>query len=800
MRSFPITRSNLIVLLLPFPRSIQCFSEFMEVEIGDDVDAFSKSFSRMFKSVSEGLISRDIHFSWVDVSCDSQLGLGFFKKAIRKLGWGCCSTDAIVLGSYMVPFGLIYPRIGLNFECEARLGSAALVLEISDVRGNSLSCKCCDLEVFAVSGVSGQVGNFGLFGNDSTSIRVMKIWRQTEAAKIDGKINGIVLLHGVPVKCDKDGGRESSCEFFVDRVLEMLHGEKPGSPVWLIFLAFLYKGNYSALVSVSDKDGKSTRFGLLKPFLVHSAVLSIYDSAPVSSIDDSSVGHLKECCDISPFQSQDSCLLNAPKDADDRRRKNKKASNLPLDLNWSSFCEAVLSQSSDLTINDVDPRIQLEDVYFSKKYSNSKKLRFLKCWIKQITKLGSDCQIEPYKQKDEVSVQEGTEERATRLDEDAELSVTSSPLIGENSFSGSRNEEAPEFSHPDNLEDFLSTITQKIHHGLCCEDVDLGGFAERLVGLSIHCLYQNYQKKDTDDLIFSKTDENCGAKVADELVGLLLTKPKDLVVKYKGSSPLLTSDPNPTIKTSRDKLREHELQILFRMEILKSRVGTNIEKDLKHKMVKEICSLLGNIEFNLQGGIFGGESLVDFAGRIIKKRYTQSLRDVISKIYTKMEFFPFNEGDEENSLPNSNDSDGIHRDDNRDISRSSFCRNSLAARESSPDSPRNDVDDSQQDQDNLNWITKAQERRNRARRFSSFTSWTPDLLRVWAPRLPNTTKATPESSCKPSKRRKRHTARYDMVCETPMTDKKPRHPEIESSRSLSKALFQERNPSDDTKQ
>lgn len=65
----------------------------------------------------------------------------------------------------------------------------------------------------------------------------------------------------------------------------------------------------------------------------------------------------------------------------------------------------------------------------------------------------------------------------------------------------------------------------------------------------------------------------------------------------------------------------HELQILFRMEILRSTIGASIEEPAKQKIIKEICSLLGNIEFNLQGGLFRGESLLEFAGRTIKARY-----------------------------------------------------------------------------------------------------------------------------------------------------------------------------------
>lgn len=66
----------------------------------------------------------------------------------------------------------------------------------------------------------------------------------------------------------------------------------------------------------------------------------------------------------------------------------------------------------------------------------------------------------------------------------------------------------------------------------------------------------------------------------------------------------------------------HELQILFRMEILCSSVGPSIEDDTKQKMIKDICSLLQFIDINLEGDSFCGQSIVEFAERTIKCRYS----------------------------------------------------------------------------------------------------------------------------------------------------------------------------------
>lgn len=74
--------------------------------------------------------------------------------------------------------------------------------------------------------------------------------------------------------------------------------------------------------------------------------------------------------------------------------------------------------------------------------------------------------------------------------------------------------------------------------------------------------------------------------------------------------------------------------------------------------------------------------------------------------------------------------------------------------------------------DHARKLIKARERRERARRFSSFTSWVPDLQRVWAPKQPKVMKPNWNPLRKHSKRKKdRGVASYDTVCETPMTGK-----------------------------
>lgn len=101
-------------------------------------------------------------------------------------------------------------------------------------------------------------------------------------------------------------------------------------------------------------------------------------------------------------------------------------------------------------------------------------------------------------------------------------------------------------------------------------------------------------------------------------------------------------------------------------------------------------------------------------------------------------------------------------------------------------------------------LMKAQKRRDRARRFSSFTSWVPDLRRLWA--LKQARLDRPPHEYFPnskSKRMKRERKQNEVVCETPMSGRKHlRMQEDENTgsdtrwsngspcKSLSKALFQ----------
>ncbi|KAG8045729.1 hypothetical protein GUJ93_ZPchr0008g13025 [Zizania palustris] len=159
------------------------------------------------------------------------------------------------------------------------------------------------------------------------------------------------------------------------------------------------------------------------------------------------------------------------------------------------------------------------------------------------------------------------------------------------------------------------------------------------------------------------------------------------------------------------------------------------------------------------------------------------MEDVINKIYTEMELDLFEDEVEcSDSLPSSS---------NHDVDGSS-CSSHRS--NSAPHLLQRDHTRSSSHQDrHTERLARAEERRNRERRLSSFTSWVPDLCRVWALKHPGKEPAVPRS--RPASKRRR-AACTDMVCETPMTaaGKNKSRPapgsgETGSLASVSKALF-----------
>ncbi|KAK1578356.1 hypothetical protein Q3G72_029662 [Acer saccharum] len=349
----------------------------------------------------------------------------------------------------------------------------------------------------------------------------------------------------------------------------------------------------------------------------------------------------------------------------------------------------------------------MEDVYFARRCNSSKKLKFLKCWMKQIKKSRSCSLTVADKSETNMEVTKEIENRVADLTQESERPIPSSISIGEESLTGaSRIQDDVAFDMcSGTLESFFGDLNKKIQQGLESEGVDLGTLAERLVNFG------------------------CIKSMKVETIPRL------------GES-------------------------MFRMEILQSDVGANVEEPMKQKFVKQICLLLEAIQCHLQGGFFGDWSHDNYVGKIIKSRYCDTLGNVVDRIYTKMDFLLFADEDESpNHLLNSEDSNQSWRDrQHGDVMGENSCLNE-------PNSARGEQENDNESpqgskrEEHARKVMEARQRRERARRFSSFMR-VPDLQRVWAPKQP---KAMKSNSWKMSNRKDHKRGSYDKVCEIPMS-------------------------------
>ncbi|XP_022764326.1 uncharacterized protein LOC111309555 isoform X2 [Durio zibethinus] len=829
----------------------------MDDECLRDLGAFVKEFRGVFEGVNDAFVSRDIHCCWVDLKFKSwenedfeNLGFEFLESGIRSLSWGFCSTESIVLGSALVPFGLIYPMIVVSSNCfpgfdfnddSGRRRNVQLSLEILDANGKPLECKCCELGFvnFKTCSRSKQgdvlftpeVSNPQMRADDQknnslldhyfdgvTKVRVKALRMNDECEKFEGCfLNPIIVVESLG-KSWKDP-KDHSGEFYADRVLQILARDMGESlvrkpvPIWQIFLSFLYREGYWALVSFSDGN-IDLYTGILKPFTVFSAMLCIIDdgflpnklleygrvdlAACVAKRDNETnklYVHSKNSAGFLKSQSHSSPSHKFAA----KRKKNKKKLRLLHDFTWSAFCQAAAEHLA----------IDLEASYFSRDCNNSKKLKFLKCWMKQVQKCSSSSLKIPESAKPDQDATEEINHRPIELPQDREQLASYSQSAGEG-FSRMLDEAGNDFCSG-TIENFFNSLPIKIKQGIESGEVELGALAERLVSSTIYWLYQKNKMEGIWESQTSlvKANDACASKAAVELIELLLREPKDLAAMHKMRDPSSqASDSRSSGSVSVSVVREYELQILFRMEILQSEVSATIEEPTKQKFVKQICSTLESIQCHLEGGFFGDWRLDKYVENIIKSRYYHSLRDVVDRIYKKMDLLLFDDEDElPNHLLNSEDSNRSWKEKpEEDVN----YRNNepVSIEDESPQLQKNDNKRSPRvirtKEDALKLI-QAQERRERARRFSSFTSWMPDLQRVWAPKQPKAMKPKSDPLRKLSKRKNRSRASYDMVCETPMTAKKRSSPcgnsiddeednedcRAHSHGPVSKALFQD---------
>ncbi|KAF8008754.1 hypothetical protein BT93_K2418 [Corymbia citriodora subsp. variegata] len=847
-------RSNLVVMLSPVCRDRESGCEFLGVEMGDEavsnVDWFCDKFHGFFRNVNDAFVSKDIHLSWVDVNCEfecetKEVGdedsewFEAFKDAIGRIGWGFCSTKSIVLGSALVPFGLIYPRIAvlsryIGIRNHVNGNRATLGLEILDVSGKPLECKCCELELVKLKPVHRCEGKeillspaskswrAGLHEGKSTCmeefidgvtmINVKTVQKQDKFAKLDGQFSEPILVCGYSRKHRMNQTSGSSSDFLGDKVLNMLAKEsgepaRRNPPIWEIFLSFMCREGFWASVSLKNGNG-DLRIGILKPFTVSSALLflpKIASSPNMEAVnplqfagkqDSKMLRSSPEMLDTNgsnDYQCQSLSTKKHIKLGDSKRKNNRENSHFLQNLTWPAFCKSAYEGLE----------LKLENLYFSREINKSKTLKFLKCWMKQVQRAIQAGLISDGSEP-QVHMPVEMENRQADTAEVNEQPISACASCGEDSLTAvSRvQDEVACGNDMGSPEDFLTSVPGKIRQGIESEGVDLGALAERLVKSCTLYIYQNFESEmAVSNQSPANADDACCSRVAAELMKLVLLDPKDFSERNK------TRDQSCPKSDSACVIREYELQIFFRMEILRLQIATTFKESVKLKFVKQICLFLESIQCQMEGGFFGDWSLHNYVGKIIKSRYFTDLEEVVQRIYSKMDLLLFH--DEEDELPNlqlnSQDSSKSWRgntdedkmDRNIRSDRSVSAENELDGQWQVNDARANR-------EEHLRRLNEAQERRERARRFASFTSWVPDLQRVWAPKQPVGTKHKSNPRRKLPKKKDRTRMTCDMVFETPMTDNKrsclrassgknKQDPSLPLCSSVSKALFSDDN-------
>lgn len=580
--NFPVIPSNLVVLFSPICKSWKCLAQFFNMDSTDEslrnLDVLCVKFCKLFGVVNDRFVSRDIHISWADVNYEkdsseekdeineSMLQLELIENGLRSLGWGFCSTESIILGSALVPFGLIYPQIGARFrvlndnDFNKRI-RGQLSLEVSDVGGNPLECKCCDLELLNMRVGSADIVDpvefknppsvgfdrdltfWGQFGDGVVALHVRTVQRDIEGEKFQRQQCDQILVRAIS---EESGKSRKKCidEFFADRVLEQLSRGMSDlirtnfTPIWHILLSFLYREGCWASVSILKGNGESC-MGFLKPFTAHLALLSIIDNKII--IPDNVSGSKKDKIDEIPSKlgidinnfkrSTDSKIGTSPSGicvplVDGKRKKIKK--HLLLDLTWNTFCMAAFEFS------DLD----LAEIYFARDCSKSKKLKFIKCWMRQIKKSSCYNHILPDKSKSHQHIAKEIDERLTGTHHQGEQ-----PICQQFSSEPSGMQEGVALvSYSETAEAFFYNLPKKIQHGLEAEGVDLQILAQRLVNSSIHWLRQKEERGNSLENRTPKLKNPCESTLGTELIALLTRKPKELMKRNDNHASLQASE------------------------------------------------------------------------------------------------------------------------------------------------------------------------------------------------------------------------------------------------------------------
>lgn len=543
--------SNLVVLFSPIGQLVNSLVDYLEL----------REFNDAFCVVREAFAVRDIHLCWVDVKIDeskivepdeNKIAWGkelvVMRDWIRKIGWGYCSSDLIVLCSVLLPLGLIYPKIGVPFDfvdfggIGKRKCSGELNLEILDVKGMPLECKFCDLEIVNLKSSSSTVETDDIFngsesrdsqsfynqdafwtrfGKGTMKLHVKSVHNYNVHENTGAGGSSDILLVRESFQVSEKNRKKGAENFFGDRVLEMLHEEMGGFtyrsqlPSWQMLLSFLHMHGYWALISLS-RNG-DTVMGSLKPFTALYAVLHISNADSLrgeSGFDgetrDTCIEEMNDSNACSGSQTDASTSGNCKQYEDGRRKRSQR--HLYKEMTWSSFCKVATEGSN----------FDLFELYSARYFEKFKKLKFLKCWMKQIIKL-EQCFLKT-------------------LPEIKSMKETSA-YNALPSMSSPAEEEVVTVSKVESKDAFMFILSKRILHGLE-SGMDLQKLAEQVVKSAICWLHKNCEKEISTECQQSMgtSDGPNSEDVGEKLIKLLLRSPKEMKKIHQDPSSSSSSE------------------------------------------------------------------------------------------------------------------------------------------------------------------------------------------------------------------------------------------------------------------